>query len=131
MSKKIGIILGSKKDVPYMEDLFSFLKEEGIGYDLEIGSCHRTPKKVDEIIKKWKSKNVIVAAAGYSAQLPGYIASRSDLPVIGVPLPTSDLNGLDALLSIVQMPKGFAVLGSGVGKAGALNAGIFIKKLLK
>ena len=130
MSNKIGIIIASKKDIPYMKDLFSFFKKEKIGYELEVGSCHRTPKKVDAIIKKWKNKKLIVAAAGYSAQLPGYIASRADVPVIGIPLPTSDLNGLDALLSIVQMPRGFAVLGSGIGRAGAVNAGMFIKKLL-
>ena len=131
MSGKIGIILGSKRDMPYMKDLLSFLEKEGMGYDLEIGSCHRSPEKVDGIIKKWKNKKVILAAAGYAAHLPGYIASRSDVPIIGVPLPTSDLRGLDSFLSIAQMPKGFAVLTSGVGKTGAVNAGLFIKRMLK
>ncbi len=131
MENDIGIVLGSERDKPYMEDLFSFLEKENLGYDLEVASCHRTPEKVDEIIKKWKDKKVIIGAAGYAAHLPGYIASRMDIPVIGIPLPTSDLKGIDSLLSIIQMPKGFAVLSSGIGKAGALNAGLFIKHFLK
>jgi 5-(carboxyamino)imidazole ribonucleotide mutase len=129
--KEVGIILGSKSDLPYMEKLFTFFKTEKIGYDLEIASCHRNHSKVDKIIKRWQNKKIIIAAAGFAAHLPGYIASRSKIPVIGVPMPTSDLKGIDALLSIVQMPKGFAVLSSGIGSAGAVNAGIFVKRILK
>lgn len=131
MSGKIGIILGSKRDMAYIKGLVSFLEKENMGYDIEIASCHRAPEKVDNIIKKWKNKKVIIAAAGYAAHLPGYIASRSDIPVIGIPIPTSDLKGMDSLISIAQMPEGFAVLSSGIGKAGAVNAGIFIRRLLK
>lgn len=129
--KEVGIILGSKKDLKYFEKLFSFFKKEKIKYELEVASCHRNREKVDEIVKKWKDKKIIIAGAGFSAQLPGYVASRGDVPVIGVPLPTSDLKGLDALLAIAQMPSGFAALSSGVGEAGAVNAALFTKRILK
>ena len=127
---KVGIILGSERDLPYMEGLFEYFNSSKIGYDLEIASCHRNHRKVDAIIKKWKNKKVIIAAAGYAAHLPGYIVSHSDLPVIGIPLPTSDLGGLDSILSIAQLPKGFACMTSGIGKAGAVNTGMFVKKIL-
>ncbi|MCD6413679.1 MAG: AIR carboxylase family protein [Elusimicrobia bacterium] len=129
--RKVGIILGSKSDLPYFEKLFEFFRCEKIGYDFEIASCHRSYAKVDKIVKKWFGKKVIIAAAGFAAHLPGYIASRTEIPVIGVPVPTSDLKGLDSILSICQMPKGFAVLSSGVGSPGALNAGLFVKRILK
>ncbi len=129
--EQIGIILGSRSDEPYFKKLFEFLKREKIGYELEIASCHRNYKKVDKIIKEWSDKKVIIAGAGFAAHLPGYIASRTQVPVIGVPVPTSDLKGLDSILSICQMPRGFSVLASGVGSAGAFNAGLFVKRILK
>lgn len=128
---KIGIIVGSKSDLPKLEELLSLLKDLEISYSLDIISAHREPHRLRRRCKEWKDKReVIIAAAGLSAALPGFIASYVDIPVIGVPLEGGMLDGLDSLLSIVQVPKGIGLVSTGVGKKGLVNALIFAVKIL-
>jgi len=113
---KILIILGSDSDLSTMEDGLSFLKAVGVPYALDISSAHRHPEKTVILAQKARERGieVIIAAAGLAAHLPGVVASHTTLPVIGIPLKGDALNGLDALLSIVQMPKGVPVATVGV-----------------
>ncbi len=116
---KILIILGSDSDLPIMEDGLNFLKGLGVGYTLDISSAHRHPEKTVALAQNARGQGieVIIAAAGLAAHLPGVIASHTTLPVIGIPLKGDALNGLDSLLSIVQMPKGVPVATVGVNSS--------------
>ncbi|UTJ06968.1 5-(carboxyamino)imidazole ribonucleotide mutase [Arcobacter roscoffensis] len=126
MSKKplVGIIMGSDSDLPVMQDAAKMLEFFGIEYELTIVSAHRTPEKLFEYSKKAEKRGLrtIIAGAGGAAHLPGMVASLTALPVIGVPVKTSSLSGLDSLLSIVQMPGGVPV--STVAINNSKNAGI-------
>ncbi len=120
----IGIILGSKSDLSYVKPYLSLFEEFSIDFTFKVSSAHRTPERTKEIVKKMEEKGVkiIIAVAGAAAHLPGVIASYTTLPVIGVPVPSSDLNGMDALLAIVQMPGGIPVATTAIGKSGVKNA---------
>lgn len=126
----VGIIMGSKSDLPTMEACTKQLKELGVPYELVIASAHRNPAKVHE----WASTaadrglKVIIAAAGKAAHLGGVVAAYTPLPIIGVPMKTSDLGGLDSLLSMVQMPSGVPV--ACVAINGAKNAAIYATQIL-
>jgi len=126
----VGIIMGSDSDLPVMKESAKILDYFEIQYETTIVSAHRTPEKLVEYAKKGKERGiqVIIAGAGGAAHLPGMIASISELPVIGVPIKTSTLNGLDSLLSIVQMPRGVPV--ATVAIDGAKNAGILAAEIL-
>lgn len=127
----VSIIMGSKSDLPIMEETANKLKEFGIVYELKVMSAHRNPEAVRKFASSAKKRKieVIIAGAGGAAALPGVIASYTTLPVIGVPI-TSALNGLDSLLSIAQMPKGVPVATMAIGKAGAINAAILAAEIL-
>ena len=121
----VFVVLGSESDMEYGKIVQEVLEEFGVECELHVASAHRTPLKLERIIREAEKKaKVIIAMAGYAAHLPGVIASKTLLPVIGVPLDTSPLNGLDALFSIVQMPKGVPVLTVGIGRSGARNAAL-------
>ncbi len=127
---KVGILLGSKSDLPYIEGCVKVLKEFGIDYKVKIISAHRTPELLEEFLKR-EDFDLYIAAAGYAAHLPGVVASKTLKPVIGIPLDTSPLmGGLDALLSIVQMPPGIPVATVTVGKAGGTNAAVLAAQIL-
>ncbi len=116
--RKIAIVMGSQSDFSTMKDCVKILKSFKISFDLKIVSAHRTPKRLYDFAKKSeKSYSVIIAGAGGSAHLPGMIASLTTVPVIGVPIESKKLKGLDSLLSIVQMPKGIPVGTVAIGKA--------------
>lgn len=129
---QIGIIMGSKSDEPLMQPTMDTLKELGIEYETVVMSAHRTPEKVRSYAIEAVNKGIeiIIAGAGAAAHLPGVIASWTNIPVIGVPLPTSDLKGADSLYSIVQMPGGIPVACMAIGSAGAKNAAIFAAQIL-
>lgn len=128
---KVGIIMGSKSDLPVMQDAISILKEFGITIEVDIVSAHRTPEKLFDYGKNAHSRglSVIIAGAGGAAHLPGMIASLSPLPVIGVPVKSSNsIDGWDSVLSILQMPGGVPV--ATVALNGAKNAGILAAQIL-
>lgn len=131
MQKLVGIIMGSKSDWPVMEHCALTLDELKIGYEVKALSAHRTPEAVFEYAASAEQRGleVIIAAAGGAAHLPGVIAAKTVLPVLGVPM-TSSLNGLDSLLSIVQMPSGVPVGTLSIGKAGAVNSALFAAEIL-
>jgi len=128
--KKIAIIMGSDSDLPVMKDCAEFLDELGIEYIVDIVSAHRTPDKMFKFARDAKKNGIaaIVAGAGGAAHLPGMVASLTPLPVIGVPIKSAHLSGLDSLLSIVSMPPGIPVATMAVN--GAKNAGILAAKIL-
>ena len=128
---KIGIILGSDSDLPYMERGIQTLKELKISFEIEVSSAHRTPNRTIELVKDFEKKGiqVIIAAAGGAAHLPGVIASHTLLPVLGVPI-TSALSGLDSLYSIVQMPSGIPVAAFSIGSSGGVNSVLFALEIL-
>ena len=128
----VGVIIGSKTDEPLIQPALDILNQLGIEYELSVISAHRNPEKVREYGLKAKEKGfeVIIAGAGAAAHLPGVIASWTTLPVIGVPLPTSDMKGIDSLYSIVQMPSGVPVATVAIGEAGAKNAAILAVQIL-
>jgi 5-(carboxyamino)imidazole ribonucleotide mutase len=128
----VGIIVGSDSDLEKASDACSILEELGIPYDLRIASAHRTPELLDEYMSTAEDRGVevIIAAAGWAAHLPGVVASYTTLPVIGIPIDSSCLNGIDSLLSIVQMPPGIPVGTMSIGKGGARNAGIYAASIL-
>ena len=129
--QKIAIVMGSQSDYSTMKDCVKILKSLKIGFDVKIVSAHRTPKRLYEFAKKSEtSYSVIIAGAGGSAHLPGMIASLTTVPVIGVPVESKKLKGLDSLLSIVQMPKGIPVATFAIGKSGAINAALFAVQIL-
>lgn len=126
----VGIIMGSDSDLPVMSEAAKVLEEFGIGHEVKIVSAHRTPNLMNEYAKAAASRGlkVIIAGAGGSAHLPGMTASHTTLPVIGVPVKSSNMDGLDSLLSIVQMPPGIPV--ATVSINGAKNAGLLAVKIL-
>ena len=129
--QKIAIVMGSQSDYSTMKDCVKILKILKISFDLKIVSAHRTPKRLYEFAKKSEtSYSVIIAGAGGSAHLPGMIASLTTVPVIGVPIESKKLKGLDSLLSIVQMPKGIPVGTVAIGKDGAINAALYAASIL-
>ena len=129
--QKIAIVMGSQSDYSTMKDCVKILKSLKISFDVKIVSAHRTPKRLYEFAKKSeKSYSVIIAGAGGSAHLPGMIASLTTVPVIGVPVESKKLKGLDSLLSIVQMPKGIPVGTVAIGKDGAINAALYAASIL-
>ena len=129
---KVGVVLGSKSDMEAVQPAVDILKEMGIDCELNVISAHRTPEKAREYGLKARSSGieVIIAAAGMAAHLPGVLASWTTLPVIGVPLPGSELKGLDALYAIVQMPAGIPVATVAVGSAGVKNSAYLAAEIL-
>ena len=128
----VGVVMGSKSDAEAVQPALDILKELGIDYELNVISAHRTPEKARQYGQEARSRGVevIIAAAGGAAHLPGVLASWTTLPVIGVPLATSELKGIDALFSIVQMPAGIPVATVTVGTAGARNAAYLAAEIL-
>ena len=124
MSSVVGVILGSKSDLPLMEACVKVLVELGLENEVKVCSAHRNPRGVMEWASSARERGlkVIIAAAGGAAHLPGVVAAWTDLPVIGVPVPTQHLGGVDSLYSIVQMPAGIPVATVAIGEAGAKNA---------
>ena len=124
-SPKVGIIMGSQSDWPVMKEAARKLEELGVPYEARIVSAHRTPDRLVSYAKSAKGRGlkVIIAGAGGAAHLPGMAASMTPLPVLGVPVQSKALSGLDSLLSIVQMPRGVPVGTLAIGEAGAVNAG--------
>lgn len=129
---QVGVVMGSQSDAPLMQEALDILAELGISYQVSILSAHRSPEKVREYGLKARERGllVIIAAAGGAAHLPGVLASWTTLPVIGVPLASGELKGMDALLSIVQMPSGVPVACMPVGKAGPKNAALLAAQIL-
>jgi 5-(carboxyamino)imidazole ribonucleotide mutase len=128
----VSILMGSKSDWPIMEQAGIILEKLEIPYEARVLSAHRTPDALFNYIETAESRNleVIIAGAGGAAHLPGVIAAKTLLPVIGVPMQTSALNGMDSLLSIVQMPAGIPVATMAIGKSGAINAALFAASIL-
>ncbi|MFD1443283.1 5-(carboxyamino)imidazole ribonucleotide mutase [Thermoactinomyces vulgaris] len=129
---KVGVIMGSTSDWPTMKNACEVLDELGISYESKVVSAHRTPDEMFQYASEAENRGiqVIIAGAGGAAHLPGMVASKTVLPVIGVPIKTSSLNGLDSLLSIVQMPGGVPVATVAIGKVGAVNAGLLAAEML-
>jgi 5-(carboxyamino)imidazole ribonucleotide mutase len=129
---KIGIIMGSQSDWSTMKEAADVLDELGIAYETKIVSAHRTPDRLWDYGTTAASKGLhaIIAGAGGAAHLPGMMASKTRIPVIGVPIETAALKGMDSLLSIVQMPRGFPVATMAIGGAGAKNAGLMAAGIL-
>ena len=132
IKKSVAIIMGSQSDWETMKFSEEILIKLKIPFITKIISAHRTPDRMNDFAKKARENSikVIVAGAGGAAHLPGMVASHTDLPVIGVPIQSYVLNGLDSLLSIVQMPSGIPVATMSIGKAGAINAAIYAAKIL-
>jgi 5-(carboxyamino)imidazole ribonucleotide mutase len=130
MKPLVGIIMGSDSDLPVMKDAAELLEQMGIAYELTIVSAHRTPERLYEYAREAKQKDlkVIIAGAGGAAHLPGMVASMTTVPVVGVPVKTSTLSGVDSLYSIVQMPPGIPV--ATVAINGAKNAGILAAQMI-
>jgi len=128
----VGVVMGSKSDTEAVQPALDILKELGIDYEVNVISAHRTPEKARQYGQEARSRGieVIIAAAGGAAHLPGVLASWTTLPVIGVPLANSELKGVDALYSIVQMPAGIPVATVSVGAAGAKNAAYLAAEIL-
>lgn len=133
MKPKVLIVMGSDSDLPVMAETEKVLKEFEIPYDITVASAHRSPERTVKLIKDAEKKDieVIIAGAGAAAHLAGVIAAHTILPVIGVPIDSSPLKGVDALYSTVQMPPGIPVATMAVGKAGAKNAAIFAAQILQ
>lgn len=129
---KIGIIMGSQSDWPTMKEAANILDELGVAYETKIVSAHRTPDRLWDYGKTAADRGlqVIIAGAGGAAHLPGMMASKTRIPVVGVPVQTKALSGVDSLYSIVQMPKGFPVATMAIGAAGAANAGLMAAGIL-
>ena len=128
----VAIIMGSQSDWETMKFSKEILIKLNISFITKIISAHRTPDRMNDFAKKAQENSIkiIIAGAGGAAHLPGMVASHTDLPVIGVPIQSSALNGLDSLLSIVQMPGGVPVATMSIGKAGAINAAVYAAKIL-
>ena len=129
---RVGVIMGSRSDLPTMEKAVEMLKQFGVDYEVKIVSAHRTPELMFDYAKSAKERGikVIIAGAGGAAHLPGMVSSLTPLPVIGVPVKSRALNGLDSLLSIVQMPGGIPVGTTAIGESGAKNAGILASEII-
>lgn len=128
----IGIIMGSQSDWPTMKEAATILDELGVAYETRIVSAHRTPDRLWEYGRTAADRGLraIIAGAGGAAHLPGMMASKTRIPVIGVPVQTRALSGVDSLYSIVQMPKGYPVATMAIGAAGAANAGLMAAGIL-
>ncbi|MEF1203338.1 5-(carboxyamino)imidazole ribonucleotide mutase [Vibrio owensii] len=129
---KVGIIMGSKSDWPTMKLAADMLDQFGVSYETKVVSAHRTPQLLADYASSAKERGikVIIAGAGGAAHLPGMAAAFTSIPVLGVPVQSRALKGMDSLLSIVQMPKGIAVGTLAIGEAGAANAGILAAQIL-
>ncbi len=132
MTVLVGIIMGSKSDWPTMEKAAEMLDQLGVSYEVQVVSAHRTPEKLYDYSKSAHSRGlkVIIAGAGGAAHLPGMVAAQTSLPVLGVPVQSRALSGLDSLLSIAQMPGGVAVGTLAIGESGAKNAGLLAAQIL-
>ena len=128
----VGLIMGSKSDWDTMKGAAETLDALGVAYEAKVVSAHRTPKRLYDYAETAKARGlkVIIAGAGGAAHLPGMTAAMTPLPVLGVPVKSKDLKGLDSLLSIVQMPKGIPVGTLAIGEAGAVNAGLMAAAIL-
>ncbi|MEQ3745019.1 MAG: 5-(carboxyamino)imidazole ribonucleotide mutase [Henriciella sp.] len=128
----VGVIMGSQSDWPVMEKACEILDQLGVGFEAKIVSAHRTPDRLYEYASSAKARgiHVIIAGAGGAAHLPGMAAAMTPLPVLGVPVKSRALNGIDSLLSIAQMPKGVPVGTLAIGEAGAANAGILAASII-
>lgn len=132
MTAKVGVIMGSKSDWETMKQACDILEELSIPFEKKVVSAHRTPDLMFDYAEQARARGiqVIIAGAGGAAHLPGMVAAKTTLPVIGVPVQSKALNGLDSLLSIVQMPGGVPVATVAIGKAGATNAGLLAAQIL-
>ncbi|MBU4251746.1 MAG: 5-(carboxyamino)imidazole ribonucleotide mutase [Candidatus Omnitrophica bacterium] len=132
MAKAISILMGSQSDLETVNEAVKVLKEFKVDFDLKVLSAHRTPQEVAQYVQEAPKKGikVFIAAAGMSAALAGVVAAHTTLPVIGIPIETKNLKGLDSLLSTVQMPPGIPVACMAIGKAGAKNAALFALAIL-
>ncbi len=132
MNPVVGVILGSKSDLPLMESCVKVLDDLGLTHEVKVCSAHRNPRGVMEWASTARARGlkVVIAAAGGAAHLPGVVAAWTDLPVIGVPVPTPHLQGVDSLYSIVQMPAGIPVATVAIGEAGAKNAAWLAARIL-
>src|SRR5262244_2088977 len=128
----VSIVMGSDSDLEIMNEAAKALDDFGIAYEIDVTSAHRSPARTAEFARNAASRGVkvIIAGAGGAAHLAGVIAAETTLPVIGVPIPSTPLNGMDSLLAIVQMPAGIPVATVAIGKAGATNAGILAAQIL-
>ena len=128
----VGIIMCSRSDWRVMESAALVLDELGVGYETKVVSAHRTPDRLAQYARTARERGLkaIIAGAGGAAHLPGMTAAMTPLPVLGVPIDATALNGMDALMSIVQMPKGIPVATFAVGQSGAVNAGLFAASIL-
>lgn len=129
---RVLIVMGSDSDIPVMEEAARVLEDFGVAYEMTIASAHRTPANAARLSSKAEGRGVqvIIAGAGMAAHLAGVLAAHTILPVIGVPMDNSALNGMDALLSTVQMPPGVPVATVSIGKPGARNAGLLAVQIL-
>ena len=132
MSTVVGIVMGSDSDIQVMQEAAKVLKQFGVGYEIGVYSAHRSPHRTHEYITKARERGlkVIIAGAGGAAHLAGVTAALTPLPVLGVPMESRGLGGLDSLLSIVQMPAGVPVATFAIGRAGAVNAALFAAQIL-
>ena len=128
----VGVVMGSKSDLAVMEAAVEMLREFGVAHEVRVVSAHRTPDLLFEYAASAAERGLraIVAGAGGAAHLPGMLAAKTLVPVLGVPVPATSLQGMDSLLSIVQMPKGIPVATFAIGRAGAANAGLFAVQML-
>ncbi|HQT27051.1 MAG TPA: 5-(carboxyamino)imidazole ribonucleotide mutase [Burkholderiales bacterium] len=128
----IGLVMGSDSDWPVMQAAASILEEFGISHEARVVSAHRTPDLLFEYAASARERGLkaIIAGAGGAAHLPGMLASKTTIPILGVPIPSRHLQGLDSLLSIVQMPKGIPVATFAIGEAGAANAALYAAAML-
>ncbi len=129
---QVSIVMGSDSDLEIMREAGKALEEFGIEYEMDVTSAHRSPDRTAEYARKAAARGirVIIAGAGGAAHLAGVIAAHTSLPVIGVPIPSTSLQGMDSLLAIVQMPAGIPVATVAIGKPGATNAGILAAQIL-
>ena len=128
----VSIVMGSDSDLEIMNEAAKALEDFGIAYEIDVTSAHRSPARTAEFARNAAGRGIkaIIAGAGGAAHLAGVIAAETTLPVIGVPIPSTPLNGMDSLLAIVQMPAGIPVATVAIGKAGATNAGILAAQII-
>lgn len=131
-SPRVGLVMGSNSDWPVMEVAAQFLDQLEIPYEAEVVSAHRTPDVMFDYAETARERGLacIIAGAGGAAHLPGMLAAKTTVPILGVPVPSRYLKGMDSLLSIVQMPKGVPVATFAIGEAGAANAALFAAAML-
>ncbi|MDY0042178.1 MAG: 5-(carboxyamino)imidazole ribonucleotide mutase [Desulforhabdus sp.] len=128
----VGIVMGSDSDLPFMEEAFRVLESFGVDYEAHILSAHRSPQKTSQYAREAAGRGlrILIAGAGWAAHLAGVLAAETILPVVGVPMASSPLQGLDALYATVQMPPGVPVASMAIGKGGAHNAALFAVQIL-